>query len=89
MTAKTVETYLSVQGLADELGVSRWTIYRRYKEWPHSEIGGIRFSPDDVAEIKALIHVPAPQLSGKPCHTPAQLARAAKRLGLPAPRKAP
>lgn len=89
MTPATEESYRTVQELADVLHVSKWTIYRLYKEWPHSTVGGIRFSPEDVDQIKALIHKPAPQPADKTSYTPAQLTRAAKRLGLPAPRKAP
>lgn len=89
MTAAADEKYLTVVGLAEMLGVSKWTIYRLYKAWPHSTVGGIKFSPDDVAEIKVRIHVPAPEPVDQPRYTPAQLSRAAVRLGLPAPRKAP
>jgi hypothetical protein len=89
MTAQAEEAYRTVQELAEAFHVSKWTIYRRYKKWPHSTVGGIRFSPEDVAHIKRLIHAPAPQPLEVPAHSPAQLARAAQRLGLPAPRKDP
>lgn len=84
------EQYWTVEQLASHFHVSKWTIYRRYRAegWPHSEIGGIRFSGDDVAVIKDLIRQDAAQPAAPaPTYSTAQLARASKRLGLPAPRR--
>jgi len=83
-----VETrYLTVQGLADHFGVSKWTIYRAYKSWPHSELGGIRFSEEQVAKIELLIHKDGQPSEPEPKYSAKQLTRAAERLGLPAPRR--
>lgn len=89
MSGTTVQTYLSAQGLADLLGVSRDTVYRNRRRWPHSLVGdSIKFSPEDVENIKALIRViPAP-VEPVPSYTPQQLGRARKRLGLPERRTA-
>ena len=90
MTAPAVQArtrYLTVQELADYFGVSKSTIYRAYKEWPHSELGGIRFSEEDVAEIELLIHKDGQPSEPEPKYSAKQLTRAAERLGLPAPRR--
>lgn len=85
--AQDEQQYRTVAQLADHLNVSKWTIYRRYKEWPHSEIGGIRFSAEHVAAIEARIQkvAPAPD-EVTPKYTAAELAHARRRLGLPTPR---
>lgn len=79
--------YWNVQRLADHFGVSTSTIYRGCaKGWPHSRIGGLKFSEDEVAEIEQLIRevaTPEPE----PKYSPKKLAKAAERLGLPAPRR--
>lgn len=86
-TAPVKERYRTVAQLADHFGVSRSTIYRAYKEWPHSELGGIRFSEDDVAKIEGLIHSDAQPSEPEPKYSAKKLAKAAQRLGLPAPRR--
>ena len=91
MTAPAVQAetkYRSVRQLADYLNVSKWTIYRRYQAdgWPHSRCGGIKFSDDDVAEIEERIRQVAAR-PPEPRHSAKQMAKAAERLGLPAPRR--
>lgn len=90
MSVSTEEKYLTVKDLADLFGVSVWTIYRLCKDWPQSGVGrGIRFSREDVEAIKMLIRKGDVQpAESTPKYTPAQLARASKRLGLPGPRQA-
>lgn len=90
MTAVAVaaeDTYVSAQGLAKILGVSKWTLYRISADWPHSLVGSRRrYSPEDVATIKNLLRAATapPATSEAPQHSAAALARASQRLGLPA-----
>jgi hypothetical protein len=84
---QTEPKYRTVAQLAIHFGVSKSTIYRGVAQgWPHSRIGGLKFSDPDVAEIEQRIRelsTPAPE----PKYSPKQLAKAAERLGLPAPRR--
>lgn len=87
------EEYVTAMELAGVLRVSVWTVYRLKKKhgWPHSGVGrGIRFSRDDVAAIKIQIQIHKAgdqSTEPDPGYTPAQLARARERLGLPGPRQ--
>jgi excisionase family DNA binding protein len=81
---------ISVPGLAEVLGVSKWTVYRLYRQenWPTSPVGGsVRFSPDDVEKIIAWRRT-SPEAATetvtetKPGLTPKQKSAAIKRLGL-------
>lgn len=83
--------YWTVPILAERFRVSRWTVYRACRapepdRWPHSRVGGIRFSDAQVAEIEERIRVASAPASA-PKYPAKQLAKAAERLGLPAPRR--
>jgi predicted DNA-binding transcriptional regulator AlpA len=90
MNTATDAEYLNVKSLAAKLGVSTWSVYRNLneedpaKQWPSAGVGrSIRFSPEDVAAIEALIHSKPSRSKPAPAGLTAQQKSAAiKRLGL-------
>jgi excisionase family DNA binding protein len=53
--------WLTVDELAALLKIGKSTVQKKVaaRVWPHHNLGGVRFSPEDVAAIDAATAVPA------------------------------